>query len=200
MLQKFVINKIIELLSRQFKLHKIMKYVQEPNELDHKVVELENQILKLEKDSHPPIFSKKERNDILRTRFTPLKVSNFVYEKVRTNAAQRGTSDPSRLIKFQTDRIYRKLFRNNLFDSPGELFTETINVIDDRTPTITSPGYRQAPNIPLFGGENQVSTPVMPNVTPNRFQNTGTLNPSDVSQLAKSGDIDITEAIAARRT
>ena len=66
MLQKFVINKIIELLSRQFKLHKIMKYVQEPNELDHKVVELENQILKLEKDSHPPIFSKKERNDILK--------------------------------------------------------------------------------------------------------------------------------------
>ena len=26
------------------------------------------------------------------------------------------------------------------------------------------------------------------------------LNPSDTSQLAKSGDIDITEAIAARRT
>ena len=43
-----------------------MKYVEEPNELDHKVVELENQILKLEKDSHPPIFSKKERNDILK--------------------------------------------------------------------------------------------------------------------------------------
>ena len=146
-------------------------------------------------------YTDKERNDILRNRFTPLKVSNFVYEKVRTNAAQRGTSDPSRLIKFQTDRVYRKLFRNNLFDSPGELFTETINVIDDRTPTITSPGYRQAPNIPLFGGENQVSTPVMPNVTPNRFQNTGNLiNPSDASQLAKSGNIDITEAIAARRT
>ena len=65
MLQKFVINKIIELLSRQFKLHKIMKYVQEPNELDHKVVELENQILKLEKDSHPPIFSKKDKKDIV---------------------------------------------------------------------------------------------------------------------------------------
>ena len=29
---------------------------------------------------------------------------------------------------------------------------------------------------------------------------TGTLNQSDVSQLAKSGNIDITEAIAARRT
>ena len=66
LIQKFVINKIINLLSKNFKLFKLMKYVEEPNELDHKVVELENQILKLEKDSHPPIFSKKERNDILK--------------------------------------------------------------------------------------------------------------------------------------
>ena len=48
MIQKLIINKIIELLSRQFKLHKIMKYVQEPNELDHKVEELEKRIKKLE--------------------------------------------------------------------------------------------------------------------------------------------------------
>ena len=49
MLQKLVINKIINLLSKQFKLFDIMKYVKEPNELDHKVVQLENKILKLEK-------------------------------------------------------------------------------------------------------------------------------------------------------
>tara|TARA_R100000664_G_scaffold28666_1_gene40069 strand:+ start:76 stop:261 length:186 start_codon:yes stop_codon:yes gene_type:complete len=49
MLQKLVINKIIDLLSKQFKLFDIMKYVKEPNELDHKVVHLENKILKLEK-------------------------------------------------------------------------------------------------------------------------------------------------------
>ena len=49
MLQKLVINKIINLLSRNFKLFKIMKYVEEPNELDIKVLELENKILKLEK-------------------------------------------------------------------------------------------------------------------------------------------------------
>ena len=65
---------------------------------------------------------------------------------------------------------------------------------------MTSPKYRQAPNVPLFGA-NQVETPVIPNVTPNRFENQGNvINPSDVSQLAKSGNIDITEAIAARRT
>ena len=48
MLQKLVINKIISLLAKNFKLFKIMKYVEEPNELDHKVLELENKILKLE--------------------------------------------------------------------------------------------------------------------------------------------------------
>ena len=48
MLQKLVINKIINLLSKNFKLFKVLKYVEEPNELDHKVLELENKILKLE--------------------------------------------------------------------------------------------------------------------------------------------------------
>ena len=49
MLQKLVINKIINLLAKNFKLFKIMEYVEKPNELDHKVAELENKILKLEK-------------------------------------------------------------------------------------------------------------------------------------------------------
>ena len=41
MLQKMVINKIINLVSRQFKLHKIMKYVEEPNEADERIDKLE---------------------------------------------------------------------------------------------------------------------------------------------------------------
>ena len=41
-----------------------MEYVEKPNELDHKVLELENRILKLEKDSHSPIFTKKDKEDI----------------------------------------------------------------------------------------------------------------------------------------
>tara|TARA_R100000664_G_scaffold25951_1_gene36053 strand:+ start:804 stop:1004 length:201 start_codon:yes stop_codon:yes gene_type:complete len=49
MLQKLVINKIINLLAKNFKLFEVMKYVEEPNELDVKVLELENKILKLEK-------------------------------------------------------------------------------------------------------------------------------------------------------
>lgn len=49
MIQKILINKIVELLSKNFKLFKLMEYVEKPNELDHKVAELENKILKLEK-------------------------------------------------------------------------------------------------------------------------------------------------------
>ena len=64
MLQKLIINKIINLLSKNFKLFKLMKYVEEPIELDHKVLELENRILKLEKDSHPPIFTRKDKENI----------------------------------------------------------------------------------------------------------------------------------------
>ena len=48
MLQKLVINKIIELLSKQFKLFDVLKYVKEPNELDLKVKQLERRIKKLE--------------------------------------------------------------------------------------------------------------------------------------------------------
>ena len=64
MLQKLVINKIINLLAKNFKLFKLMEYVEKPNELDHKVLELENRILKLEKDSHPPIFTRKDKENI----------------------------------------------------------------------------------------------------------------------------------------
>ena len=42
-----------------------MKYVEEPNELDHKVAELEDRILNLEKDSHPPVFKTEERDAIM---------------------------------------------------------------------------------------------------------------------------------------
>ena len=48
MLQKLVINKIIDLLSKQFKLFDVLKYVKEPNELDLKVKQLERRVKKLE--------------------------------------------------------------------------------------------------------------------------------------------------------
>ena len=60
MLQKIVINKIISLLAKQFKLHKVMKYVEEPNDADNRISELEirlfqlgRKVEELTKDSHP---------------------------------------------------------------------------------------------------------------------------------------------------
>ena len=40
MLQKMVINKIVELIAKQFKLYEIMKYVKEPNDADERIDEL----------------------------------------------------------------------------------------------------------------------------------------------------------------
>ena len=61
MLQKIVINKIISLIAKQFKLHKIMKYVEEPNDADNRISELEIRLFQLgrrfeeiEKVSHAP--------------------------------------------------------------------------------------------------------------------------------------------------
>ena len=44
MLQKIVINKIVDLISRQFKLYDIMKYVKEPNDADKRIDELESKV------------------------------------------------------------------------------------------------------------------------------------------------------------
>ena len=57
MLQGIIIKKIIGLvvkqLLKQFKLDKIQKYVEEPNDLDKKVKKIEKQLKKLEKLAHP---------------------------------------------------------------------------------------------------------------------------------------------------
>ena len=44
MLQKMVINKIVSLISKQFKLHDIMKYVKEPNDADERIDKLERTV------------------------------------------------------------------------------------------------------------------------------------------------------------
>ena len=44
MLQKMVINKIVELIAKQFKLYEIMKYVKEPNDADERIDELERKV------------------------------------------------------------------------------------------------------------------------------------------------------------
>ena len=49
MLQKIVINKIVDLLAKQFKLYDIMKYVKEPNDADERIDALEAKVHSLEK-------------------------------------------------------------------------------------------------------------------------------------------------------
>jgi|TARA_R100001530_G_scaffold126803_1_gene95795 hypothetical protein len=39
-----VINKIVDLISKQFKLYDIMKYVKEPNEADERIDKLESTV------------------------------------------------------------------------------------------------------------------------------------------------------------
>ena len=49
MVQKMLINAIIKLLKKQFKLDKILKYVEEPNDLDNKVDNLNDRMRLVEK-------------------------------------------------------------------------------------------------------------------------------------------------------
>ena len=39
-----VINKIVDLIAKQFKLYDIMKYVKEPNDADERIDELERKV------------------------------------------------------------------------------------------------------------------------------------------------------------
>jgi hypothetical protein len=49
MLQKMVINKIVDLLAKQFKLYDMMRYVKEPNDADERIDALEAKVFQLEK-------------------------------------------------------------------------------------------------------------------------------------------------------
>ena len=46
--QKMIIQAAVKLLSKQFKLDKILKYVEEPNELDNEVARLRDRVELLE--------------------------------------------------------------------------------------------------------------------------------------------------------
>ena len=77
---KILINAIIKALNKRFNLNNIKSYVEDDNELDIKmktalknlrknakyIEELEKDVAILKKDSHPPVFGKKDRNDIIK--------------------------------------------------------------------------------------------------------------------------------------
>ena len=53
MVQKIIIQAAVKLLAKQFKLNKILQYVEEPNELDDKVDNHEKKKKNLEALAHP---------------------------------------------------------------------------------------------------------------------------------------------------
>ena len=58
MLQGLIIKKVIDVVMKQvlkqFKLDKVLDYVEKPNELDKKVEQLEDKIIELERVAHEP--------------------------------------------------------------------------------------------------------------------------------------------------
>tara|TARA_R100001015_G_C4633602_1_gene198806 strand:- start:175 stop:4263 length:4089 start_codon:yes stop_codon:yes gene_type:complete len=143
-------------------------------------------------------YSKKELNAIWENKFTPISMSDFVKEKISKNKQERGEADISDLIEFRIDAISNRLENNSLFDNPDSLFKESINIIEDRSPNITTPAFQINPTPPSSPPPLNLSQNLQSGFT--LPTNLKPLSQSDVSQLAKSGDIDITEAIAARRT
>ena len=53
MIQGIIIAKVVKLIAKQFKLDKILDYVENPNELDEEVEKLKERMIKLEVNSHP---------------------------------------------------------------------------------------------------------------------------------------------------
>ncbi len=54
MIPKLIINGVLKLVTKQFKLDKVLKYVEEPNELDNKVDNLNDRVKLLERTAHEP--------------------------------------------------------------------------------------------------------------------------------------------------
>ena len=55
LIQKMIIQAVVKLVKKQFKLDKVLQYVEEPNELDEEVRQLKNRVEMLE------IIIKKEK-------------------------------------------------------------------------------------------------------------------------------------------
>ena len=52
--QKLVIDAVIKIIKKTFKLDKVLDYVEKPNELDEEMKHINARVDSLEKMSHPP--------------------------------------------------------------------------------------------------------------------------------------------------
>ena len=149
-------------------------------------------------------YSKKDASALIRGNFSPLKLSSFAIKTVKKNHLIRGLEDPSRLLRQLSKEVFNTYKGNVFFEDVESLFERPLDLMDDRTPNLVVPeGETVAPPV--------INTPTVPsgggNILLDQFNSSqvtqppsNVINQSDVSQLAKSGNIDITEAIAERRT
>ena len=81
-----IIGKILPLILKEvFKavmpeLRPLQKYVNEPNELDKDMKKIKKRVSHLEVDHHPPVFSKEERDNIIK-RLDKLELNTKPYYK-----------------------------------------------------------------------------------------------------------------------
>mgnify|MGYP001380422663 CR=1 FL=1 len=57
---------ILKLLMKDLPLTDIIKYVKEENDADLRINDLELEVAKLKRDSHPPMFTESDRDEIIK--------------------------------------------------------------------------------------------------------------------------------------
>ena len=145
-------------------------------------------------------LGKKEGAFVLQNRFSPLKLTSGQIQAIIKNARIAGTPNPMGSLTPLTTAIFQKYLNRSFFDNPDSLFERPLDILEDREQPIIIPEdpidrpAPAAPSAPSSGG-NVILDDLGLDVS---SAGTGTLSQSDRSQLAKSGDIDITEALSRR--
>ena len=147
-------------------------------------------------------LGKKEGNFVLQNRFMPLKLSSGQIQSLAKNARIKGLPNPVSTIAPLTVGIFQKYIGKSFYDNPDSLFERPLDIFKDRQEPFIMPKdpADQPSSAPL--------TPTVPSGSGNQLLDalnldvssigTGPISPGDRSQLAKSGDIDITEALVNR--
>mgnify|MGYP003110646092 CR=1 FL=1 len=147
-------------------------------------------------------LGKKEGAFVLQNRFSPLKLTSGQIQAIIKNARIAGLPNPMSSLTPLTTSIFQKYLNKPFYDNPNSLFERPLDIFEDRQQPII------IPEDPIDRGSSTPIVPSAPSGSGNVILDdlgldvssagTGTIAPSDRSQLAKSGDIDITEAIANR--
>ena len=142
----------------------------------------------------------REAGFLMDNRFSPLRLTRGQIDAIVKNARIAGTPNPMPSLAPLTAGIFQKYLNRNFYEDPDSLFERPLDVFEDRQQPIVipeDPVDKPAPAAPSApsGSGNQLLDALNIDVS---SAGTGTLSQSDRSQLAKSGDIDITEALSRR--